>query len=75
MRRWARVESGWCTAATPWVWPRPGLVRLLPTAATVVGWHLCDHTGPVFEDDVVDVAATLDAVQPVANGQASWPSR
>ena len=46
-----------------------GLVRLLPTAATVVGWHLCDHTGPVFEDDVVDVAATLDAVQPVANGR------
>ena len=46
-----------------------GLVRLLPTAATVVGWHLCDHTGPVFEDDVVDVAATVDAVQPVANGR------
>ena len=46
-----------------------GLVRLLPTAATVVGWHLCDHTGPVFEDDVVDVAATLDAVHPVSNGR------
>ena len=46
-----------------------GLVRLLPTAATVVGWHLCDHTGPVFEDDVVDVSATLDAVHPVANGR------
>lgn len=46
-----------------------GLVRLLPTAAMVVGWHLCDHTGPVFEDDVVDVAATLDAVHPVDNGR------
>ena len=46
-----------------------GLGRLLPTAATVVGWQLCDHTGPVFEDDVVDVAATLDAVHPVANGR------
>ncbi|WP_419925701.1 MaoC family dehydratase [Candidatus Poriferisocius sp.] len=46
-----------------------GLVRLLPTAATVVGWLMCDHTGPVFEDDVIDVAATLDAVQPVANGR------
>ncbi|WP_419928657.1 acyl dehydratase [Candidatus Poriferisocius sp.] len=46
-----------------------GLVRLLPTAATVVGWHLCDHSGPVFEDDVVDVSATLDAVHPVANGR------
>lgn len=46
-----------------------GLARLLPTAATVVGWHLCDHTGPVFEDDVVDVSATLDATEPVANGR------
>lgn len=46
-----------------------GLVRLLPTAATVVGWHLCDHTGPVFEDDVVDVSATLDAAHPVNNGR------
>lgn len=46
-----------------------GLVRLLPTAATVVGWHLCDHTGPVFEDDVIDVAATLDTALPVANGR------
>ncbi len=46
-----------------------GLVRLLPTAATVVGWHLCDHTGPVFEDDVVDVSATLDAAHPVSNGR------
>lgn len=46
-----------------------GLVRLFPTAATVVGWHLCDHTGPVFEDDVVDVSATLDAAHPVVNGR------
>lgn len=46
-----------------------GLVRLFPTAATVVGWQMCDHTGPVFEDDVVDVAATLDGAQPVANGR------
>ncbi len=46
-----------------------GLVRLLPTAATVVGWHRCDHTGPVFEDDVVEVIATLDAGHPVANGR------
>ena len=46
-----------------------GLVRLLPTAATVVGWHLCDHTGPVFEDDVVEVSATLDAKHSVDNGR------
>ena len=46
-----------------------GLTRLVPTAATVVGWHLCNHTGPVFEGDVVDVAATLNAAEPVANGR------
>ncbi|MCY4036416.1 MAG: acyl dehydratase [bacterium] len=46
-----------------------GLVRLLPTAATVVGWHLCDHTGPVFEGDVADVSATLDAALAVENGR------
>jgi acyl dehydratase len=38
------------------------LVRLLPSAATVIGWHSCDHVGPVFEDDLLHVSATLDAV-------------
>jgi acyl dehydratase len=38
------------------------LVRLLPSAATVVGWHSCDHVGPVFEDDLLNVSARLDAV-------------
>jgi 2-methylfumaryl-CoA hydratase len=37
------------------------LVRLLPSTATVVGWQSCDHVGPVFEDDVLTVSATLDA--------------
>ncbi|WP_420638036.1 acyl dehydratase [Candidatus Poriferisocius sp.] len=46
-----------------------GLVRLFPGAATVVGWHLCDHTGPVFEGDVLEVAATVDAEHRVANGR------
>ncbi len=45
------------------------LVRLLPSAATVVGWRSCDHTGPVFEDDVVAATATLDAETPVDGGR------
>ena len=45
------------------------LVRLLPNMATVVGWHSCDHTGPVFEDDVVSVTATLDAEAPCGPGR------
>jgi acyl dehydratase len=45
------------------------LVRLLPSAATVVGWHSCDHVGPVFEDDVLSVSATLDAVHELGAGR------
>jgi 2-methylfumaryl-CoA hydratase len=45
------------------------LVRLLPSAATVVAWHSCDHVGPVFEEDVLSVAAMLDAVQDVDGGR------
>ena len=45
------------------------LVRLLPSAATVVGWHSCDHVGPVFEDDVLTVSATLDAIHELGAGR------
>lgn len=39
------------------------LLRLVPNAATVIGWHSCDHTGPVYEDDVLTVGATLDGTR------------
>jgi 2-methylfumaryl-CoA hydratase len=45
------------------------LLRLVPNAATVVGWHSCDHTGPVFEDDVLAVRATLEGVAPHEGGR------
>jgi 2-methylfumaryl-CoA hydratase len=45
------------------------LHRLVPNSATVVGWHSCDHTGPVFEDDVLSVRATLEAVTPHEAGR------
>ncbi|RMH70330.1 MAG: acyl dehydratase, partial [Actinomyces sp.] len=45
------------------------LSRLLPTMATLVGWVGCDHTGPVFEGDVVATSATLDAVHPAHGGR------
>lgn len=45
------------------------LSRLAPSAATVVGWHSCDHIGPVFEGDVLSFRAEpLDEI-PVANGR------
>jgi 2-methylfumaryl-CoA hydratase len=45
------------------------LARLVPSMATVLGWHSCDHTGPVFESDVLSVSATLDAAVDVAGGR------
>jgi 2-methylfumaryl-CoA hydratase len=45
------------------------LHRLLPNCATVIGWHSCDHTGPVFEDDVLAVRATLDDTHALRNGR------
>lgn len=45
------------------------LLRLVPNAAAVVGWHACDHTGPVFEDDVLAVRATLESVAPHDGGR------
>ena len=44
------------------------LVRLVPSCATVLGWQSCDHTAPVFEDDVVSVEAELLAERPLATG-------
>lgn len=35
------------------------LTRVLPGLATVIGWHSCDHTGPVFEGDVLAFSHTL----------------
>jgi acyl dehydratase len=45
------------------------LVRQLPSMATVLGWQSCDHVGPVFEDDVLSVSATLDATHDLPNGR------
>ena len=44
------------------------LSRLLPSLATVIGWHSCDHIGPVFEGDILSFRAELLAERPVANG-------
>jgi acyl dehydratase len=45
------------------------LVRLMPSTATVLGWHSCDHTGPVFEGDLLECNATLDAELPAGGGR------
>ena len=45
------------------------LNRVLGGIATVVGWHSCSHTAPVFEDDILSCRHTL--MDQVATG-AGW---
>jgi 2-methylfumaryl-CoA hydratase len=42
--------------------------RALPNLVTIVAWRSCDHTGPVFEGDVVRTEITVEAVHPLAQG-------
>ncbi len=46
------------------------LSRVLPGMATVVGWHHCDHTGPVFEGDLLSFRHTLLDLTPASQGRA-----
>jgi acyl dehydratase len=39
--------------------------RALPNLLTIVAWRGCDHTGPVFEGDILSTELTLEAVHPV----------
>ena len=35
---------------------------------TILAWRSCDHTGPVFEGDVLRTEVTVDAVHPLTQG-------
>lgn len=39
--------------------------RLLPNLVAVLGWHSCDHTGPVSEGDTVYSEIHVEAAQPL----------
>ena len=43
--------------------------RVFPGTATVLGWKRCNHTAPAFEGDTVSFTHSLQAAEPVANGQ------
>jgi acyl dehydratase len=45
-------------------------VRALPGLVTIVGWHSCDHLGPVFEDDTLHSVVEVEALDPLAAGDA-----
>ena len=42
--------------------------RALPNLVTIAAWRSCDHTGPVFEGDVLSTELTVEAVRPLENG-------
>jgi acyl dehydratase len=43
-------------------------IRALPAMVTVVGWHGCDHVGPVREGDTLTSVIEVEQSVPVANG-------
>ncbi|TMR07328.1 acyl dehydratase [Actinomadura soli] len=43
-------------------------VRALPDLVTVVGWHGCDHTGPVREGDTLTSTIEVERTEPLAQG-------
>jgi acyl dehydratase len=42
--------------------------RLLPNLVTVLGWHSCDHTGPVREGDTLYSELHVESAEPTAHG-------
>ncbi|HLF41694.1 MAG TPA: MaoC family dehydratase [Acidimicrobiia bacterium] len=42
--------------------------RALPNLVTILAWHSCDHTGPVFEGDVLKTELSVEAVHPLGTG-------
>jgi acyl dehydratase len=47
------------------------LSRALPNLVTVLAWHGCDHTGPVFEGDVLASEVMVEAVDPLESADAA----
>jgi len=45
--------------------------RALPSIVTVVGWHGCDHLGPVHEGDTLRSTVTVEQADPLPSGDGS----
>ena len=44
--------------------------RALPNLVTVLGWHSCDHTGPVHEGDTLTSELHVESAIPLEHGTA-----
>jgi acyl dehydratase len=42
--------------------------RALPALVTILGWHACDHTAPVFEGDTVRSRLAVERREPLPGG-------
>ena len=42
--------------------------RALPALVTILGWHACDHTAPVFEGDTLRSRLELERREPLPTG-------
>lgn len=45
------------------------LSRVLPSLATILCWYQCDHTAPVFEQDILGSVITVHESLPVEGGR------
>lgn len=43
--------------------------RAMPGLVTILAWHACDHTGPVFEGDVLATEITVEALHLLDSNQ------
>jgi acyl dehydratase len=44
------------------------LTKALPNLVTIIGWHHCNHLGPVFEGDVLRSTVHLEGAEALADG-------
>jgi 2-methylfumaryl-CoA hydratase len=42
--------------------------RAIPNLVTILAWRSCDHTGPVFEGDILRTEVTVEDAYPVPQG-------
>jgi acyl dehydratase len=43
-------------------------LRVLPALVTVVGWHGCEHVGPVYEGDTLHSTVSVERLEPLPVG-------
>jgi 2-methylfumaryl-CoA hydratase len=45
------------------------VTRVFPNLVTILAWRSCDHTGAVFEEDILRTEVTVESIHEVARGR------